>query len=96
MLCAMTLLDFLETRTPDQRQRFLRKLKRGRKFYHPNSIRSCAVGRRQPSSNLALLIEQHSDGLVQRWELRPDIWEKPESIKANGSSRPQRKARAIA
>lgn len=92
----MTLLKFLSKLTPDQKKDFLMKLLRDGVPYHRNAIRACATGRRQPSPTLALQIELHSDGLVQRWELRPDIWERPKRIKANGSKPINRKVRATA
>src|SRR3954463_8070380 len=71
---AMTLLKFLSKLTPDQKKDFLMKLLRDGVPYHRNAIRACATGRRQPSPTLALQIDLHSEGLVARWELRPDIW----------------------
>lgn len=90
----MKLIEFLETRTPEQRKAFLNKLIRDDgETYHPNAIRACATGRRRASHTLAILIELHSNGRVRRWETRPDIWQP----KSNGKSKPtKRKARAAA
>jgi hypothetical protein len=92
----MTLIEFLETRTPEQRKAFLNKLIRDDgETYHPNAIRACATGRRRTGHRLAMLIEFHSNGRVRRWEMRPDIWQP----KSNGKRKPPKrktKARAAA
>ena len=86
----MRLGEFLETCSRQEIQALNRRL--GMHRYYLSRV---SRGERRPSHATALVIEKITKGMVPRWELRPDIWEKPASLRANGS-KPQRKARAIA
>jgi len=83
----MNLLAYLESRSREERHDFLGKLVRDGVRYCAHHVRNCATGRRTASPALALLIERHSGGKVQRWELRPDIWQRPAPLKTNGKRR---------
>lgn len=74
----MRLDQYLEMLPREIRREFARALGK-----HQNYVRALASGAvargkvRQPSPQLAIEIERVSCGLVQRWELRPDLFERP-------------------
>lgn len=80
----MVLREFLASRTPEQKDRFFKRLTRRVKTergtvlvpYNRTYIYSFndTVQRRWPSPELAKLICEASDGLVTLAELRLDIW----------------------
>ena len=85
---AMTLIQFLDSLTTEEKKLFLNSLLRDDgTAYHPVAIRACATGRRRTSHKLALLIELNSGGLVPRWAMRPDIGEPPKKLAGNGKKR---------
>jgi hypothetical protein len=74
----MDLKEFLSTRTREERKAFFKALGK-----HPNYIHSLAAGAladgkpRKPSAQLARAIEEHSGGLVQKWEALPEVFDPP-------------------
>lgn len=88
----MRLHDFLNSCSKQEIQLIEQRL-----GFHRHYLRRICRGERRPSPETALSIEKITKGVVQRWELRPDIWQRPTRAKANGSkSITQRKARALA
>ena len=70
--CAMNLKDWIAK--PERRRALL-----GRVPISAAYLRQIATGwqKRQPSPGLARMIEAATGGKVARWELRPDVFDKP-------------------
>lgn len=88
----MDLKDYLDLLDQSKIQALEKRL--GRHRYY---LRRIGSKLRRPSPTVAWQIEKFTDGKVRRWELRPDIWDAPESevqppvpVKTNGSKRKTR------
>ncbi|MDD3759789.1 MAG: YdaS family helix-turn-helix protein [Acidithiobacillus sp.] len=73
----MNLKDYCQLHTQAKLARALR--------ITPGMVYQWLSGRRKIGANTAIRIEQATQGAVPRWELRPDLWERPTS--QNGMER---------
>ena len=69
----MTLHEFLNSRTREERRAFYAALGK-----HPIYLQAIAGGKRKPSATLAIDIEVVSGGMVRREVLRPDVFGVPD------------------
>jgi DNA-binding transcriptional regulator YdaS (Cro superfamily) len=73
----MNLKDYCQLHTQAKLARDLR--------ITPGMVYQWLSGRRKIGANTAIRIEQATQGAVPRWELRPDLWERPTA--SNGTER---------
>jgi len=78
----MDLKTFIAPLTLEQRQDFAAKCETTK-----GHLQNVMYGLKSCATDLAVLIERHSDGAVRRWNLRPDDWFKhwPEIVGAPGA-----------